>query len=159
MRKLVCSLAVVTALAAPAAAQAGFIVEGSVGKGYIVSPSVSDKAGPTNIMIAPGYGLGEMIRAELGFVFDMPQDNNDLNLRLRPMLVIDPPIIPLYGRLIVGMTNVLSGDRHFEFGAALGVGGSIAGIGLFAEAGMVPMIVSGTTNWNLEGRAGAYYAF
>ncbi len=159
MRKLSLVIAVAVALAVPAVARAGFILEASLGRGWQVSPSIDDSAGPWNVMVAPGYGLGEMIRAELGFVIDMPNDGAETNLRLRPMLVIDPPIIPIYGRLIFGVGNLLEGDRSIEFGGALGVGVSLLGVGIFAEGGVIPQRVGGATATIIEARAGGFYAF
>jgi hypothetical protein len=160
MTKTTCALVAMLALAvAPSVAHAGIIVEASLGKGAQVSPSIDKKWGPTNFMLAPGLTLGQMIRAELGFVMDMPNNGIGTNLRLRPMLVVSPPIIPLYGRLIIGVANLLDGRRSFEYGAALGVGASLAGIGLFAEAGVVPQQIGGQSNVILEGRAGGFYIF
>ena len=143
----------------PAVAHAGIIVEGSIGKGLQVSPSVDKNWGPTNFMIAPGLTIGQMLRAELGVVMDLPNNGIGTNLRLRPMLVVSPPIIPIYGRLIIGMANILKGPRSFEYGAALGVGASFAGIGLFAEAGVIPQLVGSQNTTLLEGRAGAFLIF
>jgi len=83
-------LAVVVALAVPAVARASIVVEGSVGRAAQVSPWNSDQ--PTNIEIAPGIGIGDMIKAELGFVVDW-QNGQRTNLRLRPMLVVSPDTI------------------------------------------------------------------
>lgn len=159
MRSAVFAPLLSAALLIPAAAHAGFVLEGSLGKGVTVSPDVDDRAGPTSVLIAPGYGLGEMLRAELGFVFDMADGNSSTtNLRLRPMLVIAPPVLPVYGRLVLGVTNLLEGDRHIEYGGAVGASMSIAGLGIFAEAGVIPQSINDQLFWVLEGRAGAYFA-
>ena len=154
MSKLSTALAVLAFCAVPLTAQAGFVVEGSVGKGLTVDP-LDDTA--TNIMIAPGYGLGEILRLELGFAFNLP-DVGDFDLELRPMLVLDPPLFPVYGRLILGVTGLLS-DVVIAYGGALGVGGSLFGIGAFAEVGVLPRSVADTMFWVIEGRLGVYYAF
>lgn len=159
MRKLPLILLAVITLAGPALAHAGFVVEGSFGKGWQASPEVGRGLGPTNFMVAPGVGIGELLRVEVGFVFDLPQEEVGTNLRIRPMLVLDPPVLPLYGRLIVGFANILEGDRSFEFGGAVGIGGSVGGLGLFGEVGLVPQAVSSEYLWILEGRAGAYISF
>lgn len=159
MHKLSLAIAALAVYVLPSAAQAGWVVEASVGRGMQVEPSVDDDLGPTNLLVAPGYGLGEVLRAEVGFVIDLPEENVGTNLRLRPMLVIDPPILPLYGRLIVGVANLLENERAFEFGGAVGIGGSIGGIGLYAEVGALPQAIAGDFIWIAEGRAGAYLAF
>lgn len=143
--------------AVPAVAHADFILEGSAGSGYQVSPSVDTNRQPINLMLAGGWGFGEWIRGEVGVLAEIPDsDKYDFDLQVRPMLVIDPPIIPIYGRLIVGVADLLD-DAHFAFGGMVGLGGSIGGIGLFAEAGMVPKVIDSDFNWILEGRAGLYY--
>jgi hypothetical protein len=159
MRKLALSVVVALAVLVPAAAQASVILEASLGRGYTVKPTVDNKAGPVNVEIAPGIGLGEILRAELGFVWDLPNNGAGSQLRLRPMLVFSPPIIPLYARLIVGMTDAFHSDRHFEFGGAVGVSASLFGVGLFGEVGYVPQRSNGTLYSILEGRVGGYYAF
>ncbi len=155
MRKLVTGTVVAMALClVPMAAQAGFVLEASLGKGLTLDPV---EATPTNIMIAPGYGLGEVLRLELGFVASLP-DVGDFDLELRPMLVLDPPLFPLYARLILGVTSLLN-DPVIAYGGAVGVGGSLFGLGVFGEIGALPRSVAGTFVWVVEGRVGVYYAF
>lgn len=146
-------------IAMPALAHADFILEGSAGTGYQVKPSVDTKRQPTNLMLAGGWGFGEWIRGEVGLLAEIPDnDAYEFDLQVRPMLVVDPPLLPIYGRLIVGVANLLH-DVNFAFGGAVGLGGSIGGIGLFVEAGMVPRVVDSNFNWILEGRGGLYYLF
>ncbi len=159
MRKLATTAVVFIALLLPGVAKAGFILESSIGKGLQVSPSVQKDLQPVNLLVAPGYGLGKMIRAELGVVLDLPKESKDLNLRLRPMLVVDPPILPIYGRVILGVANLLDKSRAFEFGGAIGAGGSLGPVGLFGEVGVIPQAASDGFVWLLEGRVGGYYAF
>jgi len=149
-------LAVAVALAIPAAAKASIVVEASVGRAAQVSPWNSDQ--PTNLEIAPGIGIGNMIKAELGFVVDW-QNGQKTNLRLRPMLVVSPPVIPLYGRLILGYDKMFSSDRHLEFGGAVGVSFSVSAIGVFAEVGYVPQNTSAGVEHFVEGRLGAFLSF
>lgn len=147
--------------AVPSIAKAGFIVEASLGKGLQVSPSIEQSFQQTNLLLAAGYGLGQVLRLEGGVVMDLPQTNRDLNLRFRPMLVIDPPILPVYGRLIAGFSNLLgSGPVAYEFGGAIGAGFSLMGVGVYAEIGLIPQAASGSQfAWLAEGRLGGYYAF
>lgn len=158
MRKLsVCVLALVL-LAAPMAAKAGFVIEGSVGYGAQVRPSFEVEG--QSLMLAPGYALlGEVFRLELGLVLNRSQLNDgDFQMQLRPMLVIDPPILPLYVRGILGFDDPF-GDRMMAFGGAVGIGGSIMGLGLFVEAAYLPRFENGTRFDLAEARAGGFFAF
>ena len=139
MHKLFSTIIVAAIFVVPQAAKAGFLIEGSAGTGIQFKPNLGERV-PTMIMLAPGYGIGEMIRAELGIVGALGDvENGKFDLQLRPMLVIDPPIIPIYGRLVVGVFNLLDEEtRTFAYGGAVGVGGSVAGLGLFAELGVFP---------------------
>jgi hypothetical protein len=160
MRKLTLFALLAAVMIAPQAARAGFVLEASLGRGMQVAPEFKPEIGRTNLLLAPGYGLGEVLRAEIGFVFDVPDGTNpDLNLRVRPMLVIDPPVLPLYGRVIVGMANVLDDTRAFEFGGAIGAGAELGGVGIYAELGVLPQASDDDFLWLLEGRAGVYISF
>ena len=50
-------------------------------------------------------------------------------------------------------------DATFEFGGAVGLGGSLFGLGVFIEAGLLPQNQSGELVWIAEARAGVYYVF
>ena len=164
------SLAVALAVAFPAAAHAGATLALSAGVGGQTAPS---QRMPTNVMLAPGYALGP-IRAELGFVTalsDVPSPmtgKTSTELELRPMLVIAPPVSPLYGRVILAVTNLVDGPRDVAYGGALGLSFGMLGANVFVEAGGLPRSVSvpqasgGTKDelrWVVEGRLGAGYAF
>ena len=156
MRQLKWAIATAAVLAVPMTANAGFVLEGSLGTGY----QVSDPTGrtPTQVMIAPGYGLGEIIRLELGFNFPLG-DVGDFDLQLRPMLVLDPPLIPFYVRAVGAVSNLIAeGDTAYAIGGAAGVGVSLAGVGIFGEVGAIPFFVNDLTLWQVEFRAGIYYA-
>src|SRR5256885_14477229 len=102
-------------IAAAPAARADLIVEGSLGKGVKLGPSPV-KAEPTNIMIAPGLTFF-ILRAELGLVWDVPDiQPHKSNLELRPMLVVAPPVLPLYGRVVFAVTNLIDGPRQVAWG-------------------------------------------
>jgi hypothetical protein len=140
------------------AAHAGFILEGSVGKGARVSPSPKG-ATQTNIMLAPGFTV-PFLRFELGILNELPDlKNSKYNLELRPMIVLAPPILPLYGRAIFGVTNLLHGKTSIAWGAAGGVKIGVGPLGVFAEAGFLPRSISGTLVWVIEGRLGGYIGF
>jgi hypothetical protein len=159
MRRWFQAALVLSLLAFAPAARAGWIVEGSVGKGVSVSPSPV-KQTQTNIMIAPGYTIIDILRLELGLVSDLPDvKDSKFNLQFRPMLVVAPPIFPLYGRAIFAVTNLLHGKTTIAYGAAAGFKLGLGPVGVFAEAGLLPRSVNSTINWVLEGRLGANVTF
>jgi hypothetical protein len=163
----------------PAAARAGFVLEGSYGKPYQVT---SPRAwGQSNLMLTPGYApsapILSMFQLQLGVAVDLvDKSGTKTEMQLRPMLMFNPPIIPLYARAFVVFHNMLGrgGNHHPSLGAALGarIGiPSIAvlpGFGVFAEVGAIGHsedygTESGGTSskvfWAVEGRAGAYLSF
>jgi hypothetical protein len=164
--------AVVLGLAAPQAASAGPLVEGSIGAGLQLTPSV--ERSPVNVMVAPGWSLLDgILKLELGLagsLGDIQQAKFDLELR--PMVVISPPILPFYVRAVFAVQNLVNGPLTAAYGGALGFSFSLLGIGLFAEAGVLPRnvkvdtvtgrtYVGSTTNptreefrWFGEGRLG-----
>jgi hypothetical protein len=140
-------------------ARAGFIIEGSVGKGAKVSPSPV-KATQTNIMIAPGITFLSLLRLEVGLLNELPDvKDSKYNLEIRPMLVVAPPILPLYGRVIFAVTNLLNGPTTVAYGAAGGLKIGVGPVGVFAEAGFLPRSRDSKINWVIEGRLGAYLSF
>jgi hypothetical protein len=151
---------ILVSLCASKAAQAGFVLEGSVGKGGRVNEPRGWE--PTNVMVAPGYQFLGILRAQLGLVGELGDvKNSRFDLQFRPMLGIYPPILPLYGRAIFAFQNVLHGPRHVAVGGAVGIkiGFPIIGLGVFAEAGMLPRFTDASTQAVVEGRIGAYWAF
>jgi hypothetical protein len=145
---------------AGARAQAGWVIEGSVGKGG----RVNDPRGwePTNVMFAPGYQILGILRPQLGIVGDLGDvKNSKFDLQLRPMIGIYPPILPLYARAIFAFQNLVHGPRHTAIGGAVGLklGLPFIGLGIFAEAGVLPRFVSSTTQMVVEGRLGAFWVF
>lgn len=158
MRKLLHTTIVVLAiLCGSAVAEAGWVIEGSVGKGY----KVDSPRGwtPTNIMVAPGYHFLGILRAQLGLVGDLGDvENSKFDLQLRPMLGVYPPILPIYARAIFAVQNLLN-DTNVAVGAAGGlkIELPVIGLGIFAEAGVLPRFSPSATI--VEGRAGAYWAF
>lgn len=153
------AVATLATLTIAPSAHAGFLVEGSVGKGLEVKPD--QKATPTNIMIAPGFSLVSVLRLQLGFVGDLPDVKaSKTDFGLRPMLTISPPLFPLYGRVIFAFDNLFhDSTRAFAYGAALGLSFGVGPIGIFAEAGLLPRRLDGQTLWNLEGRLGVSLGF
>lgn len=186
MRKFLVAAALTAMTLLPAAARAGFLLEASVGKGLQASPKPVDGVSrweQTNLEIAPGYAPSlpvlSMFRLQLGIVADLgDKTGTKSNLELRPMLSLVPPVLPLYGRLIMGVNNLFDRDgakREVLFGGAVGVRVGLPGIGfvpalgIFAEVGALPRkrdVVDTSTlstdsklAWIVEGRAGAYIDF
>ncbi len=160
MRPLLLVSTFIFALLAPLSAHAGFIIEGSVGKGMDLKPEV--KATPSNVMVAPGLSLlADMLRLEVGLVAELPDvKNSKFDFGVRPMVVVSPPVLPIYARGILGFSNLThKASRHIEYGAALGFSISLVGLGVFAEAGLLPYSINDQFHWNLEGRLGAFYKF
>ena len=91
------------------------------------------------------------------------------------MLSVVPPILPLYGRVIFVVNDLLKGKREIAYGAAAGMRigtpsiGFVPAMGVFAEIGVLPRNrdfpnPNGSTTdsklaWVVEGRAGAYLDF
>jgi hypothetical protein len=158
MRKLLSALLLMVAVSVPSAASAGWGVDGSLGKGAQVKPDA--KASPTNIMIAPGYGV-MLLRLQLGLVANLGDVEDDkFNLGFRPMLTISPPVLPLYARLILAVDNPTDSDlRTVSYGGAVGLSVGLAGIAVFVEAGILPRNKNDEFRWVVEGRLGVSLGF
>jgi hypothetical protein len=179
MRKFFMAAILTTIVFVPAAARAGFVLEASYGKGYQVSPSRD--WGQSNIELSPGYAPSlpvlSMLRLQLGIVMDVADGSgaNTTNLQLRPMVSLVPPILPIYGRVVFVVENLLKGKTEYAYGGVLGAKIGIPSItilpavGVFAELGVLPRSrqFANSTNtgteskfaWVLEGRVGAYLMF
>jgi hypothetical protein len=174
MRKFLTAATLATMILAPAAARAGLLLEASYGKGYQVSPTPHFWE-QSNIEIAPGYAPSlpvlSMIHFQLGFVMDIADGSaaNQTNLQLRPMVSLVPPILPLYGRVVFVVDNLLKGKTEYAYGGVLGARIGIPSItilpavGVFAEVGYLPRkrdFGDGSKFASVvEGRAGAYLNF
>lgn len=153
-------LSVSLLMSAARSASAGWVLEGSVGKGGRVSEPRGWE--PTNVMFAPGYQLLGILRAQLGIVGNLADvKGSHADLQLRPMLGFYPPILPLYGRAIFAFENLVDGPRHMAVGGAVGfkLGLPLIGLGIFAEGGVLPHFGNGASGTTVEGRLGAYWAF
>jgi len=137
----------------PATAQAGFTFAGSLGKGGTVSPSA---VAPTSIRISPGYSFVDVLRAELGFVMDLPDTLRPFDLQLYPSLVLTIPVIPIYLRAILGVTDLLDHPVHFTYGGGLGGMFTLGPVGLFVEVNVMPVTSRGAPVF-VEGRLGVGY--
>jgi len=163
MRNSLAALVLASVSVVPAVARAGWVVEGSYGKGVKVSPDPV-KATQSNIMIALGYAI-PFLRFEVGFLNNLPDlKDSKYDIEIRPMVVIAPPILPIYGRVVFAVTNLLHGKTTVAYGAAGGLKLGLGPVGVFAEAGVLPRSVNQPTggnklNWVIEGRAGVVLEF
>jgi hypothetical protein len=174
MRKFLVAATFTAMILAPAAARAGFILEASYGKGYQVSPTPRFWE-QSNLELSPGYAPSlpvlSMLKFQLGIVMDIADGSaaNKTNLQLRPMISLVPPILPIYGRVIFVVNNLLKGDREYAYGGVVGARIGIPsitilpGMGVFAEVGYLPRSRDYGTESKfasvVEGRAGAYLNF
>jgi len=174
MRKLLMAATLTTMILVPAAASAGLVLEASYGKGYQVSPTPRFWE-QSNIELSPGYAPSlpvlSMLRLQLGIVMDVADGSaaNKTNLQLRPMVSLVPPILPLYGRLVFVVDNLLKGKTEYAYGGVLGAKIGIPAItilpavGVFAEVGYLPRkrdFGDGSKFASVvEGRVGAYLNF
>lgn len=178
MRKLFVGMAAAALAAAPVAARAGMLVEVSGGMGSQLQPSV--ERAPTNLMVAPGWSFADMLKLEVGFAAALADvQNAKTEFEVRPMVVVSPPLFPLYLRGILAVQNLVNGPTQLAYGGAVGLhfGIPLTGFGVFAEAGVLPRSVKvdaatgipvvGSTaaatkdefRWFAEGRVGASYSF
>jgi hypothetical protein len=175
MRKFLVAAIFTTMILLPAGARAGFLVDVSLGKGGQVSPTPREWE-QLNLQIAPGYAPSlpvlSMFRLQLGIVTDFAdKSGTKTNMELRPMLSFVPPILPIYGRVILLVNNILDrgGKREIAYGAAAGVRigtpsiGFIPSLGIFAEVGALgrnrDFGDGSKLAWVVEGRLGAYLEF
>jgi hypothetical protein len=165
MRKLLIAAGLTALMLIPAAAQAGWLVEGSLGKGYMVStPRGWDQL---NLMVAPGWSppVLSLVRVQVGFATAFAdKKDSKTNFEVRPMVSICPPILPIFGRAIVAIRNLGGdGDTIYAYGASGGVRFGLGPIGIFGEVAALGQKVPTTTEkkfmWEVEGRAGAYLEF
>jgi len=169
MRKTTLALLTLTLLAAPAAASAGPLLELSLGSGYRAGLGDAERI-PTNVELTVGYGLAGMLKLEVGALAglgDVKKSIHDqragtMTWDIRPMVVVSPPLFPLYLRGIASFSDLGQKPVKPTFGGALGIGFGLFGVGVFAEAGAVQhryvvAVPTGTIikdGWQVEGRVG-----
>jgi hypothetical protein len=162
MKKLIQGLLLAAALAAaPTAARADVLFELSLGSGARIDPKPTERIA-TNIMLASGFSFAGMLKLELGLLGNLGDvQNSKFDLSLRPMVVISPPLFPLYLRGIFAVNGLVDGPTEVAYGGALGLSFGLFGIGVFIEAGYLPqdMDIAGkkTRVKLVEGRIGGYW--
>ncbi|ACG71537.1 conserved hypothetical protein [Anaeromyxobacter sp. K] len=166
MTKFAWSVLALALLGAPAAARAGGLLELSVGSGARIDPSPTERI-PTNVMLTAGYGFADMLKLELGAVANLGDvEDSKFDIDLRPMLVVSPPLFPVYLRGIMTVNSLVEEPVKIGYGGALGVRLGVLGLGAFVEAGVLARIVevpdaAGVTHDKtftiVEGRVGGYW--
>ncbi len=160
MAKLISALVALALSLAPAAVRAGTVWEGSVGSGFRWQPSPVERI-PTNVMLTVGY-TKSVLKLELGALGNLADvKHSKFDLELRPMLVVKPPVLPLYARAITGVSGLVEKPVAFVYGAAVGVRMGALGVGAVLEAGAVAKRLKINDRnkdvWIAEGRLGAYW--
>ncbi len=144
----------------PLTARADLLFEGSVGSGFTLSPHAGDRI-PTNLMLTGGYSLG-IVKLELGVLGNLGDvDGSKFDLDLRPMIVVKPPLLPVYARGILGVSGLVEGPSGVTYGAAVGTRIGALGLGAFVEAGALARRMKiddkDKDAWFAEGRIGFYW--
>jgi len=162
MAKLFAATVAFALALSPLSARAGGILEGSIGSGIRWDPKPTERI-PTNVMLAAGYSF-PVVKLELGALASLADvEDSKFDLDLRPMIVVKPPLFPLYVRGILSYSNLVEGPKTFGYGAALGVriGPPAIGVGAFLEAGAITKKLKvGDVEedvWFAEGRLGVYW--
>ena len=169
MRRIPFAMLALTLLASPVAARAGFLFEASVGSGVRAGIGSAERI-PTNVMATFGYGFTDMLKLEVGALANLGDakasfstGGSKFDVDLRGMVVISPPLFPLYLRGIAGVTSLKEKPTSFTYGGAVGVGFGLFGVGAFGEVGAmqhryeIALPTGGTVGkdgWQLEGRLG-----
>lgn len=160
MAKLLSALVASALLLAPLSARADWLFEGSAGSGITLSPHAGDRI-PTNVMLTGGYSF-TIFKLELGVVGNLADvEHSEFDLDVRPMLVVKPPALPVYGRAILGVSGLLEGPSAINWGGALGLRFGALGLGAFVEAGALSKRIKVNDKekdaWYAEGRLGVYW--
>jgi len=164
MRKLLFALALTVTVAAPLAARADIIVEGSVATGRVLSPDEAKGRTPTSLMIAPGFTLA-FIHLQLGIDGILGDtEGSSSTVSYRPMVTVMPPILPLYARLVFAFTHPFDSDqRTTQYGGAVGVSfdlpAVVAHFHVCGELGLLPFSKFDQIYWVGEARAGVGVSF
>ena len=145
-------------------AQAKIVLTTSLGLDYQVNRG--DRIDEGNLMVSVGYEPLRLVRMELGVVGSVengqPKFNagTELGWEFRPMVVISPPLVPLYGRVSFAGIDVFSQERRrWAYGLAAGTEICLGPVAVFGEVGALPRRFDNNFIWVLEARAGALLRF
>ena len=110
----------------------------------------------TNLMLSPGIEmLGRLLRLDVGVIADLPDiEASRFDLQVRPSLVLELPVVPIYGRLSAGIANILHGPVSVAFGPSVGLRIGIGKVSLLAEVGYIPLYRNSSLESIIEVRAG-----
>ena len=170
MRRIPLALLTLVLLASPIAARAGLLFEASVGSGVRTGVGDTERI-PTNLMATLGFGFTDMLKLEVGAVANLADasaaystSSSSLDIDVRGMVVVSPPLFPLYFRGIAGATSLKAKPAKFTWGGAIGMGFSLFGLGAFGEVGAmqhyyqvadpVTTVVTEQKGVQVEGRLG-----
>lgn len=107
----------------------------------------------TNLMGTIGYGLANgIVEPQLGVLTDFGDiSGEDFDFQLRPQLKLNPPVIPIYARLILSVVNLIGdGDTEIYYGGSLGLELPLPLVSPFLEAAILPTSVDGVTVFELR---------
>jgi hypothetical protein len=145
----------------PGTAKAEFTLAGSLGFGFQVNPSA--RVGGVNFMLTPGYQFLDVLRIELGIlgaIENAIEQGTDVGLEFRPMLVLAPPTVPLYGRLIFASVDPFSDARRtWAYGLGVGLAFEVGAVQIFGEVAALPRYFNSAMRWLLEARGGLQVHF
>ena len=144
---------VVVGLSLPLAAQAGTILEASIGYGMEVAPEAGGIQDPS-VMLAVGWSLIDIFRAQIGLAAAYPKSGE---LAPKGQFQIRP-ILPFFLRATFAMKDPFSDSRRIDYGGSIGWNFTLLDIGMFAEAGILP-VGEDDVHWLVEGRGGAMFTF
>lgn len=114
----------------------------SIGQEMQFKPPPMGQARATSLMISPGYHFSDNLRLEFGVSYT--QDayrSGQIDLEVRPNLMVRLPGYSYYGRLNLGFVHILNGDKgekNPSIGAALGRIIQISTIPFHAEIALNP---------------------
>lgn len=153
MRKTGLLVLAATLSSAPGLASASWLVEGTFGVPWQMSPNVVRHQ--LNLMVTPGYGfLEDLLRVELGLVTNFADiEGSEFNVGLRPMVAVHPPLLPVYGKLIFDW-NDIGNTSTTTIGIAAGGSFELGMANLIVEVGYLPRSINDTNRNILEARAG-----
>ncbi|MEO1173012.1 MAG: hypothetical protein AAFX94_13325 [Myxococcota bacterium] len=159
------AFALFTAVALAATPEVGSLtVETSFGQGIQLAPAPFGTAQLTSVMIGGGYQLRPSLRVDAGLAVGLnAAEEAGIDLEFRPSMVFQPRRLPFYGRVTLGVVDILSGLTVAVAGG-LGVEVLLDDIGLYVEGNMFGRAGESRSGnpkllWVVEGRAGGVLRF
>ena len=123
----------------PLSAQAGVVLDVSLGQSVAITVGKFGQAETTSLMLAPGWAFNDAVDWTLGFAGTLDAKNNGvLDLEIRSNLTLSPQATPMYGRIVLALIRVLEGPTMPALGVALGSALTLADLNLFGEFSFMP---------------------